>query len=439
LVRIKSELMSTTLPQLYEIFLHHPEISTDSRKITPGCIFFGLKGDRFDGSQYAAQALESGAAVAVTDTPPPEDDSRYFVVEDVLETLQQLALHHRKQFRLPVIAITGTNGKTTTKELIAAVLSKKFNCLATQGNLNNHIGVPLTLLRIRKETEMAVIEMGANHAGEIARLCGIARPDFGIITNIGKAHLEGFGSFDGVIAAKSELYRYIASEGQMLFVNRDDELLSSLSDGCPRINYSRVNRSCYQGELVSADPYVVLDIIGTTGNTRIRSRLFGEYNFENILAAACIGNFFGVPVTSVRDAVEGFIPANNRSQVLQGKRNLLIMDAYNANPSSMAAALSNFARSASTGKMIILGDMLELGTESEKEHLGIIRLAEELGLTDAIYVGPVFSSLLQNSCVAAFDSVEKARTYLSEQPFSGRTILIKGSRGIRLEIVEEIL
>lgn len=431
--------METSLEQLYELFLQHPEVSTDSRKITPGCMFFALKGDRFDGSHFAAQALASGAAVAITDSPSPGTDPRYFIVDDALAMLQQLAARHRKRFRFPVIAITGTNGKTTTKELIAAVLSKKYNCLATEGNLNNHIGVPLTLLKIRKETEMAVIEMGANHIGEIEMLCRIARPDFGIITNIGKAHLEGFGNYQGVVSAKSELYRYIREEGQMLFVNRDDELLSSLSDGFPRINYSRVNRSCYQGELVSSDPFVIIDIIGTTGKTRVPSHLFGEYNFENILAAACIGNFFGVPVASVRDAVEGYVPSNNRSQVLQGKRNLLIMDAYNANPSSMAAALRNFAKSAYSGKMVILGDMLELGEDSRKEHLEIIRLTKELAFTDAVFIGPVFSSMLQKKDIPVFGTSEAAEQYLLQRNLSGRTILIKGSRGIRLEIVEEAL
>jgi UDP-N-acetylmuramoyl-tripeptide--D-alanyl-D-alanine ligase len=431
--------MTTTPDQLYDLFLQHPVISTDSRKITPGSIFFALKGERFDGSSFAAEALKSGAWLVVTDDPGLSVDPRCLVVDDSLAALQKLATRHREQFRFPVIAITGTNGKTTTKELIAAVLSKKFNCLSTEGNLNNHIGVPLTLLRITKDTGIAVIEMGANHTREIESLCRIAKPDFGIITNIGKAHLEGFGGYEGVIQAKNELYKYIASAGQMLFVNRDDELLSSLSDGIPRINYSRTNRSCYQAELVGSDPFVELDIIGTTGNTRIRSHLFGEYNFDNILAAACIGNFFGVPVNAIRDAIESYIPSNNRSQVAQGKHNLLVLDAYNANPSSMAAALRNFAQSAYPQKMIILGDMLELGAESEKEHLAIIRLAEELGLRDALFVGPVFQSLIEGGNTPVFATSVEARQYLAEREISGRTILVKGSRGIQLERVEEVL
>jgi UDP-N-acetylmuramoyl-tripeptide--D-alanyl-D-alanine ligase len=425
--------------KLYELFLRHPEISTDSRRITPGCLFFALKGEQFDGSRFAADALAQGAACVVTDHPEFPRDSRYFQVDDALEALQQLAIRHRQQFRIPVIAITGTNGKTTTKELISAVLSKKFQCLATQGNLNNHIGVPLTLLRMKKETQMAVIEMGANHIGEIGMLCEIARPDFGIITNIGKAHLGGFGGFEGVVQAKSELYHYIRESGQMLFVNRDDQLLTSLSDSIPRINYSRVNRSCYQGELVSADPFVVVDIIGTTGRTRIESKLFGAYNFENILAAACIGNFFGVSVSSIREAIEEYIPANNRSQVVLGKKNLLVMDAYNANPSSMDAALRNFAVSAYPDKMVILGDMLELGDESEPEHKKVIRLAEELGLNNAMYVGPVFMSLLEGGQAPVFRTSGEALEFLATHTPEGKTILIKGSRGIRLETVEEVL
>jgi UDP-N-acetylmuramoyl-tripeptide--D-alanyl-D-alanine ligase len=431
--------MEGSTDKLYALFLQHPEISTDSRKIPPGSIFFALKGDRFDGSLFAADALARGAACVVTDNPAVIADSRYILVEDALTSLQQLASRHRQQFKIPMIAITGTNGKTTTKELITAVLSKKFNCLATEGNLNNHIGVPLTLLKMRKETEMAVIEMGANHIGEIDHLCRIARPDFGIITNIGKAHLEGFGGFEGVVRAKSELYRYIGKEGQMLFVNRDDEQLTSLSDSIPRINYSRVNRSCYQGELVSADPFVILDIIGTTGRTRIESRLFGAYNFENILAAACIGNFFGVNVASVKGAVEGYIPANNRSQVVQGKNNLLVMDAYNANPSSMAAALRNFAQSNYPEKMIILGDMLELGDESLNEHREVIRLAGELGFSNAVYIGPVFRSLLEGGKAPVFGTSDEAKEFLAALAPAGKTILIKGSRGIRMETVEEVL
>lgn len=431
--------MAFSVERLYEIFLQHPQVSTDSRQIPPGSVFFALKGEHFDGSAFASEALEKGAAFVVTDNAGLAGDDRFIIVDDSLRALQELALFHRQRFSAPVIAVTGTNGKTTTKELIAAVLSKKFNTLATQGNLNNHIGVPLTLLKMTGETRMAVIEMGANHTGEIAALCGIARPDFGIITNIGKAHLEGFGGFEGVIRAKSELYEFIRQSGQMLFVNRDDQLLSSLSDGIPRINYSRVNRSCYQGELVSADPFVILDIIGTTGRTRIKSHLFGAYNFDNILAAACIGNFFGVPVDAIRDAVESYIPKNNRSQVVNGKRNLLILDAYNANPSSMSVALRNFAASAYPDKMVILGDMLELGDDAEQEHLEIIRLADELGLLQALFVGPVFHKILAGAGRTAFPSGTEAREYLAALAPSGKTILVKGSRGIRLETVEDLL
>lgn len=431
--------MQPSIDQLYGIFLRHPVISTDSRKIIPGSLFFALKGEQFDGNLFVSEALEKGAAYVVTSHPGPAPDDRYLLVADPLIALQEIAAHHRRQFSFPVIAVTGTNGKTTTKELITAVLSKKYNCLSTEGNLNNHIGVPLTLLKIRPETGIAVIEMGANHAGEIDRLCKIAQPNFGIITNIGKAHLEGFGSFGGVIAAKSELYRHIAREGTMLFVNRDDALLNELAEGIPQIQYSSPDHSCYQGQLVSSDPFVVLDLIGTTAKTRINSRLFGAYNFYNILAAASIGNFFGVRVEAIKEAIEGYTPVNNRSQVVQGKRNLLILDAYNANPSSMAAALQNFARSGYADKMIILGDMLELGTESVHEHREILRMAAELGLHDALFIGPVFASLPGTDPSRIFGSSQAAREYLLAYPFSGKTILIKGSRGMKLEVVKDAL
>ncbi len=430
--------MYTPLSALYDIFLEHPGISSDSRNIAPGDLFFALKGDNFDGNAFTATALEKGAAYAITDDPRTGGDNRYLLVEDTLKTLQDLASLHRSHFTFPVIGITGTNGKTTTKELIAAVLSKKYHCLSTQGNLNNHIGVPLTLLRIRPDTGIAVVEMGANHPGEIGALCRIARPDFGIITNIGKAHLAGFGSFEGVIAAKRELYDHIRHEGKMLFVNLDDDLLVSLADGIPQVAYSRTKPSPCRGTLVSADPFVVMDI-HTGGGLHLSSHLFGGYNADNILAAVCIGDHFGVPASLIKEAIEGYVPSNNRSQVVRGKKNLLIMDAYNANPGSMHAALQNFAQSALPGKMVILGDMLELGAESENEHREIIRMVAELGFTNAVFIGPVFSSLLKDSPVEAFETSDAAKEFLLKHEITGRTILVKGSRGTRLEQVEDAL
>lgn len=431
--------MTPSLQKLIEVFQDHPVISTDTRKITPGCIFFALRGEQFDGNRFAPQALEAGASCVVTSAAPDRPDPRYLVTDDPLAALQQLAAHHRQTVSVPVIAVTGTNGKTTTKELIAAVLSRKYECLATAGNLNNHIGVPLTLLRLRPETGIAVVEMGANHPGEIDALCRIARPNFGIITNIGKAHLEGFGSFQGVISAKTELYRFIREAGERLFVNGDDPLLNSLSDDQPRIIYSRVNPSCYLGEIIEEDPFMVMDLIGAGSRTRIRSNLFGSYNADNILAAACIGNFFGVHADQIREAVETYHPTNNRSQVTHGRHNLLILDAYNANPSSMAAALKHFARTSSSGKYFILGDMLELGEESLAEHREIVRLTAELGLSEGLFVGPVFHSILKDQPGRSFPDSLSTRDFLTARPVMGKTILVKGSRGIRMENVEEVL
>lgn len=431
--------MTSLIQDLYERFLQHPVICTDSRQVTPGCLFFALSGDHFDGNQFVGQALSAGASFAVTSLIHASPDPRIIHSDDPLSTLQELAIFHRSRMNIPVIGITGTNGKTTTKELIAAVLAKKFQCLATEGNLNNHIGVPLTLLKITGQTRIAVIEMGANHPGEIARLCEIARPGFGIITNIGKAHLEGFGSLQGVISAKSELYAFLRETDGTVFFNAGDPLLESLSAGCQRKAYGKEISTGYSGELVSADPFVILNINRPEQKTRIHSNLFGSYNFYNALAAACIGDFFGVGPEQIRDAIESYTPRNNRSQVTQGKHNLLVLDAYNANPSSMALAVENFARSSFPGKCMILGDMLELGEDTVSEHAGIIRLADELGFTDAVFIGPVFKSLLRTHHRLSFETSAEARDHFMKHPLTGRTILIKGSRGIHLEIVEEIL
>ena len=362
------------MQELYKHYLKHPLICTDTREIKEGAIFFALKGENFNANQFAEKALNEGCSLAVIDEPPYKKDDRYFLVEDVLKTLQDLANYHRRQLTIPVLAITGTNGKTTSKELVNAVLSEKYKVQATKGNLNNHIGVPLTLLNISKEHEMAIIEMGANHQGEIAMLCNIAQPTFGMITNIGKAHLEGFGGPEGVIKAKNELYTNIKQHQGKLFVNGDNELLMRLSEQAGRVTFGTHSNVDYEGVLIDCNPFVKLkckskeDVQSLESKQIIETSLIGKYNFENILAAACIGHFFKVSEQQIKSGLEKYIPSNNRSQVMQTKSNLVLMDAYNANPSSMNAAIENFAQMDRKNKLVILGDMLELGEDSEKEH-----------------------------------------------------------------------
>jgi UDP-N-acetylmuramoyl-tripeptide--D-alanyl-D-alanine ligase len=431
--------MKDPVEPVYQKLLPLGEISTDSRTITPGCTFFALKGDNFNGNEFAEAALEKGAAKVVTDEPERAAGERWIVVDSVLETLQSLGSYHRRKMGIPVIAVTGTNGKTTTKELLHAVLSKKYRVISTKGNLNNHIGVPLTLLRITKDTEIAVIEMGANHQGEIAELCRIALPGYGIITNIGKAHLEGFGGFEGVVIAKTELYRFILQTDGALFVNHDNLMLMDHAGDTRRITYGTSRSADCTGELLSHDPYVTMALQKPGHITKISSRLFGAYNFENIMAAACIGRHFGVSDDMIREAIESYIPTNNRSQLKQGKRNLLILDAYNANPSSMEAALNNFAASGYPNKMVILGDMLELGSSSEEEHINLVKLTKRLGFPNVILIGPVLHAIAPDFGYLSFSTSAEAAGYLKVHPRDGYSILIKGSRGTRLEVVEEEL
>jgi UDP-N-acetylmuramoyl-tripeptide--D-alanyl-D-alanine ligase len=431
--------MKDPVEPVYGKLLPIGEISTDSRAITPGCTFFALKGDNFNGNEFAAAALDKGAARVVTDEPERAADERWIVVDNVLETLQSLGSYHRRKMGIPVVAVTGTNGKTTTKELLHAVLSKKYKVISTKGNLNNHIGVPLTLLRITKDTEIAVVEMGANHQGEIAGLCRIALPGYGIITNIGKAHLEGFGGFEGVILAKTELYRFISQTDGTLFVNHDNLMLMDHAGDTRKITYGTSRSADCTGELLSHDPFVTVALQKPGNTMKISSRLFGAYNFENIMAAACIGRHFGVADDMIREAIEAYLPSNNRSQVKQGKRNLLILDAYNANPSSMEAALENFAASGYPNKMVILGDMLELGIHSEEEHIRLVKLVKKLGFPLVILIGPVLHSIAPGYGYLSFTTSAEAAEYLKIHPHDGNSILIKGSRGIRLEAVEEEL
>ncbi len=422
---------------LYDLYLQHPIITIDSRNCPKDSIFFALKGENFDGNKYAQAALDNGCAFAVVeDQKIATTDTRMFLADDVLSALQQLAHHHRITLGLPVLAITGTNGKTTTKELIAAVLSKKYNVLYTEGNLNNHIGVPITLLNLTKEHQLAVIEMGANHPGEIKTLAEIATPNVGIITNLGKAHLEGFGSFEGVIKTKSELYDFLRETGGQAFVNLDNEILTKKSEGIPVIGYGIKNKTGeVWGEITKNAPFIELNWQkkGQTIIHQIVSNLIGDYNVENMLAAICIGVFFGVNENAISKAISEYKPENNRSQFTETTHNKLIIDAYNANPTSMKAALENFARISLPNKMVVLGDMRELGADSATEHQHIVDLVATQDIEKVFLIGECFSATRNNFTV--FVKTDDFIEYLQGNPIKNATILIKGSRGSRLETI----
>ncbi len=432
--------MNPDIESLYEIYLQHHKITIDSRKVESGSLFFALKGENFDGNKFAEDALKKGAAFAITDDETLPESDRIIKVEDVVKTLQKLAIFHRDQLMVPVIGITGSNGKTTTKELINAVLKKKYRTFATVGNLNNHIGVPLSVLSIQSHHEMAVIEMGANHQGEIGALSNMCKPDFGIITNIGKAHLEGFGGYEGVIKAKTELYRYIRESGGKLFVNAADPLLLEKSKGVKSIYYGNDDRATVAGEIIEKFPFIKMRMLIHNEQIVIKTNMVGAYNLDNTLAAACIGNHFGVSPNQIREAIEKYHPQNHRSQWYETKKNKIVMDAYNANPTSMLLALEHFAESPFKNKMLILGDMLELGAESQEEHLNIIRKIGELKLEDVLLVGPEFSRASKGEAgFSVFPDVEEAIDGLRKINPADKTILIKGSRGIQLEKTLEVL
>jgi UDP-N-acetylmuramoyl-tripeptide--D-alanyl-D-alanine ligase len=423
---------------LYDLFLQHPVVTTDSRSCPEGSLFFALKGEKFNANAFAADALANGCSYAVIDDAQYATDQRFIVVPDVLKSLQQLATLHRKSMPAKIIGITGSNGKTTTKELIAAVLKERYNILYTQGNLNNHIGVPLTLLQLRPHHQLAIIEMGANHPGEIKTLSSIALPDFGIITNVGKAHLEGFGSFEGVKTTKAELYRQIAGEGLAIFINESNKHLLEMAEKAgidpeKRIGYtlgSSDDPACVSGEIIANDPLLTMKCY-TGEEVEIQTQLIGGYNAENVLAAVTIGQFFGLANSEIKKGLEAYQPTNNRSQLTITAYNQLVVDAYNANPSSMQAAIHNFSNLHHQCKVLILGDMLELGSDSNTEHQAIVKLLNDKNMTQVYLVGNEFQSVATD--YPRFITVEKLQEELTAHPLRNCLILIKGSRGIQLE------
>lgn len=422
--------------ELYDIFTKYPKISTDSRRIDTDSLFFALKGESFNGNAYATTALANGAAYSVIDEAEYKISDRYILVDNVLSTLQELARYHRLQLGITIIAITGTNGKTTTKELVTAVLSKNFRVDYTKGNLNNHIGVPLTLLSMSASTQMGVVEMGANHPGEIAALCEIALPDFGLITNVGKAHLEGFGSFEGVKKTKAELYRFIRQSGGKVFLNTANDNLREMAGDAETVGYKTTkDGEGIEGELLQSSPFMVFQVKFPKGWLYIKTNLVGGYNFENALAAVCVGDYFGVSPLEIGEAIEAYKPSNNRSQFIKTAHNQILMDAYNANPTSMDAALENFRAFDAPMKGVILGDMLELGEASHEEHQKIADKLQTLNLAIVLLAGKEFSKCQVPSNFLLFEDNELLINHIESINPQGFLFLIKGSRGMKLENV----
>ncbi|MDR1779885.1 MAG: UDP-N-acetylmuramoyl-tripeptide--D-alanyl-D-alanine ligase [Tannerella sp.] len=423
------------ISDLYQIYLNHPIVTTDSRNCPVGSIFFAIRGDKFDGNNFAAAALEAGAAYAVIDRRRAKTDERMLLVKDTLATLQQLAQHHRRTLGIPVVAITGTNGKTTTKELVSRVLSAKFKTYSTEGNLNNHIGVPLTLLRLTCEYQIAVVEMGANHIGEIRTLADIAQPDYGLITNIGYAHLEGFGSFEGVVRAKGELYDYLRAHGGKIFIRKGDATLQSIASGLEQISYGADENADVAGRATGDYPFLSVEV--KEPPSVIHTQLVGDYNLDNVLAAVAVGRYFGVAPDEINAAIASYTPQNNRSQMRKTERNTLIIDAYNANPSSMKAAIDNFAAMPAPNKALILGDMLELGKDSYRLHCEVVRHIKEKPFDRILLVGNEFfrAGLAEGGYNEYYYDADYLRDKLLSLPLHNYHILIKGSRGMQLEKV----
>ena len=425
------------LNELYELFLHHEKITTDSRHCPANSLFFALKGERFDGNQYAAKALEAGAAYAIIDNPEYLSGDRMILVDNVLDCLQQLAHRHRKALGIPVIGITGTNGKTTTKELLASVLATKFNVLATEGNLNNQIGVPLTLLRMNPDHEIAVVEMGASHPGDINELVHIVAPNYGLITNVGCAHLEGFGSFEGVLHTKGELYDYLRHTNGKIFINQENKDLIGIAHGLEQITYGQYEGAFAVGHVVESNPFLTFDWKQQGKIHVVETHLVGAYNIDNVLAAVAVGRYFKIPAERISRAIAAYEPTNNRSQYKKTERNDLIIDAYNANPTSMKAALDNFASLPVHPKAVVLGDMLELGKTSDELHSRIIRQLQAKAFDKVYLCGQHFARTADG--FPSFTTTEELIAALRQDKLEGYHILIKGSHSMGLENVVELL
>jgi len=424
-----------SIEQLYNIYKQYPSVQTDTRKLKEGDIFFALKGENFNGNSFVEKALEAGAAYAVIDEEPYAVFGKTVLVDDVLTALQQLAKHHREQFTIPFIAITGSNGKTTTKELINAVLSSTFKTYTTVGNLNNHIGVPLTILKIKTDAEMAVIEMGANHQKEIASYCAYALPTHGLITNCGKAHLEGFGGVEGVKKGKGELFDHLRGNNGTAFVMRDYDYLREMSNGISTVIKYGTNNAAIEGTIVQSEPFIEVTISKGADISSIKTQLVGDYNLPNILAAVAVGKHFNVADHKIKEAIENYSPSNSRSQLIERGSNKIILDAYNANPSSMKLAIENFARLHAVNKVVMLGGMAELGEESPDEHKAIVELLKQYEWENVVLVGGDFLKI--EHPYLQFQNAEEAKEWLQQQHFENTYFLIKGSRSMKMETVLE--
>lgn len=421
---------------LYNHFLKSSGVCTDTRQISNNCLFFALKGENFNGNLFAREALEKGARLVVIDDPAFHSEiGKTFLVQDTLITLQKLARFHREHLSAKIIGLTGSNGKTTTKELINAVISQKFKTVATKGNLNNHIGVPLTLLSMASDTEIGIVEMGANHLGEIELLSNIARPDFGYITNFGKAHLEGFGSLEGVVKGKTELYTFLRKNNRKVFINKSDVKQLETSIGMDRITFGSRDAD-FEINLLDAHKNLLLEYNGK----KIQSNLVGAYNFPNLAAAIAIGAYFGVSEKNIKEGIESYIPSNNRSQLLSKNTNTILMDAYNANPTSMMAAIENFKQAEGNNKILYLGDMFELGGDARTEHQNIVDFLSKDKFAEVYLVGEnFFGTDISSSHIQKFRTFEELKTQVQKSPPTEATILIKASRGMAMERILEVL
>lgn len=429
------------IEEIYNFYLKCKTVCTDTRSIVKDSLFIALKGDNFNGNLFANEAINKGSKLALVDEKQFSDNENIFYVQNTLTALQDLAQYHRNKFDIPVIAITGTNGKTTTKELISVVLHKKYNIVYTKGNFNNQIGVPLTLLEISKSTEIAIIEMGANHPGEIKLLCQIANPNYGIITNIGKAHIEGFGSLEGVLNTKTEMYRFLETKNGKIFLNAENKLLYNKINNLYHIDYGTTENNFLAGKNPLSNPFLSLEWKAKENYSwnLLQTNLVGKYNFENVLAAICIGRYFNVTGNDINNAISEYLPTNNRSQIIKSANNTLLVDAYNANPTSMNAAIDNFLELKADNKVLIIGDMLELGSDSEIEHNNVYNKISNSGINEIYLVGKTFCKTDENKKFKTFNNVNEILNYLTSNSLSNKYILIKASHGIHLEKLVEVL